>query len=212
MDDQAFDRLARTLSGLRGRASRRQAVRAAVGAALAGAGLATAEAAQARRNRWWWSGNWTCRYNGTPCNRNDQCCNGNCKGGYCGGRNGGSNCDNTFCPDGWRCCKVNGGAHYCTPVGYGTCCGGYSYPNDYQCCNGGGACGGGNSCYGSGKQCCGPNLARCGRTCCPTTGGFRCRNGECKLRTGYAAQTAEGPQEPFEPKETGILVADEGVS
>ncbi len=209
MDDRSFDRLARVVSGLRSGATRRGALKALLGGALAIPALAAADDGEAKkknkkrksrkaRNRWW-DNDWGCRANWQYCTRNAQCCSGACRNNICGyydpGYPGGT-CKNTNCPDGWSCRKVANGVHVCMPNGSSSCCNGACWPDGYRCCKGG-ACGPGMSCCGNGT-CCTSGLKCCGSSCCPTGNGWRCQNGRCKLRVkaGAQSQAGIGPMDP----------------
>jgi hypothetical protein len=211
MDNQRFDRLAMAVSRLRDGATRRQALRAILGGALALPAVVAGGGAEAQRrrrdrdrdrdrDRWWDDNRWRCRPYGQSCNSSRQCCNGACNNGFCGiNTNPGGNCRNTDCPDGWTCRKVANGIRICQPPGSTPCCNGSCWPTGTQCCRGG-ACGPGLTCCGTGT-CCGSSFRCCGSTCCPTGSGWRCRNGTCELDVNARAAAGAGPVEPtpFDP-------------
>lgn len=203
MDDRSFDRLARAVSDLGGGATRRGALRALLGGALAIPALA-ADAAEAkkrksRKNRnKWWNGK-KCRDYGQACNSNKQCCTGDCWYGICRTGQPGKSCGLQTCLPGYECCKDAFGGKMCTLPGFGVCCNnGSNWNGNYKCCNGGEACPAGSSCCGSGG-CCLNGMSCCGGMCCPTGSGMRCKNGQCLPRSNVRISADVGPVAPFVP-------------
>ncbi|MFN8590286.1 MAG: hypothetical protein U0031_02410 [Thermomicrobiales bacterium] len=201
MDGESFDRLSVAVDRLRQRATRRGALLAVLGGALAGIGAASGDDAEAKKKN-----RKNCRGYGGRCDRNNDCCNGRCINGFCfytgnggGGGNNYHNCGNQTCPNGWRCCKQNG-VKVCVPAGYPTCCGNYSYSNGYYCCNGnyGGACfSGGDCCPGAnGTGCCQSGWKCCGNgRCCPR--GWYCGNIACYANQDAAVSAQSVESIPF---------------
>lgn len=201
MDDRSFDRLARVVSDLRDRTSRRGALKALLGGALAVPALAADDAeAEKRKNRKnrdkWWNGN-RCRSYGQPCSSNRQCCNGDCWYGICRTGQPGKQCGFQTCLPGYECCRDSFGGSICTLPGYGVCCNnGSNWNGNYKCCNGG-------ACF-SGWTCCGNG------SCCPP--GLRCRNGSCTTRSGARNASAQRavPAVAPDPADSVTLAPGEG--
>lgn len=176
MDHEAFDRLTVVVGKLRDRASRRDAIRAIAGGALAIAGLREGGEAEARkRKKKKNKHHGRCLGNNQFCDRNSDCCSSNCYAGIVcrggsGGGSGGCNGRNEFCNRNSDCCS------------------GYCLNN--ICIGGGG--GGGGGCRGQGSgcnrnsDCCSGNCFNnvCfgnggGGSCQNCGSGFRCCNGAC---------------------------------
>lgn len=181
MDGESFDRLSVTVDRLRDRSTRRGALGVMLGGLLAASSglLSDAEARKKNRNR-----NKNCRGYGGKCDRNNDCCAGNCRNGRCwftggGGGGGGRRCGGRTCPNGWRCCRQNG-ISVCTPSSFPTCCNNFGYGSGFICCNNGaGAClSGRDCCPGLVTGCCQDGWKCCGNgRCCPR--GWECGDFVC---------------------------------
>jgi hypothetical protein len=219
MDGESFDRLSVVVHRLRDQATRRGALRLLFGGTFAAAaGLAADDATANHKhknknkhkhnnNNRRWDG---CHNYGGRCFSHNDCCNGNCRNGFCwyggGGGGGNQNCGGQYCSSGWDCDWI-GGVPVCVPNDFSNCCGGNCYGSGYHCCDnngygggnyGGGACYGGfDGCTGQFNVCCQPGWKYCNSNgrCCPS--GWYCGDIACHAYQADGVTIEESETVPF---------------
>ena len=106
---ESFDRLSVVVHRLRDKATRRGALRLLLGSSAAAALVALEGESEARRRR---RRRGRCKGFGGRCGSSRDCCDGQCRSGFCfpggGGGGGGNRCNGQRCPNGWDCCRVSG--------------------------------------------------------------------------------------------------------
>lgn len=187
MDGDSFDRLSVVVNRLREKASRRDALRLLLGGSAVAAGGLLVESADARKKNK--NKNKKCRGFGGRCGSNRDCCNGQCRNGFCfpssgnGGGNGGR-CNGRFCPSGQRCCRLNG---------FDVCV----YDNHPFCFNN--TCPSGWERCGGAFQCCGPDQQCCSNgRCCPDLSGWSCGDIACEFDSNNRSAGEAIETTPFE--------------